>query len=117
MFSRFASLRVRHSTVAAYTALFLTLGGTSYAVASGSIDSREIKNNTVRSKDMRNNDIRSSDVRNRSLLARDFKQGQLPGGPPRSHRGNRWHRTTRAAGCSRLAGPRWLRVRPVLVLR
>ena len=81
MFSRFASLRVRHSTVAAYTALFLTLGGTSYAVATGSIDSREIKNNTVRSKDVRNNEIRSSDVRNSSLLARDFKQGELPAGP------------------------------------
>ena len=82
MFSRFTSLRVRHGTVVAYAALFMTLGGTSYAVATGSIDSREIKNNTVRSKDVRNNEIRSRDVRNGSLLTRDFKQGQLPAGPP-----------------------------------
>ena len=63
-----------------YIAVFLALGGTSYAAATGSIDSRELKNNTVRSKDVRNNDVRSKDVRNGSLLARDFKPGQLPAG-------------------------------------
>ena len=61
-------------------ALFVALGGTSYAVATGSIDSREIKNNTIRSKDIRNNQVRSQDVRNGSLLNRDFKAGQLPAG-------------------------------------
>ena len=60
-----------YSNVMATGAVFVALGGTSYAVATGSIDSREIKNNTVRSKD----------VRNRSLLATDFKAGQLPAGP------------------------------------
>ena len=60
-------------------ALFVALGGMSYAVATGSIDSREIKNNTIRSKDIRNRQVRSSDVRDRSLLAKDFKSGQLPG--------------------------------------
>jgi hypothetical protein len=39
-------------------ALFVALGGTSYAVATGSIDSREIKNSTVRSKDIRNGGVR-----------------------------------------------------------
>ena len=71
---------LRQQTLGA-VALFVALGGTSFAVATGSIDSREIKNNTVRSKDIRNNDIRSKDVRNGSLLARDFKLGQLPAGP------------------------------------
>src|SRR5215203_5536470 len=71
---------LRHQTLGAI-ALFVALGGTSFAVATGSIDSREIKNNTVHSKDIRNNDIRSKDVRNGSLLARDFKLGQLPAGP------------------------------------
>jgi hypothetical protein len=52
-------------------ALFVALGGVSYAAATGAIDSREIKNNAVR----------SADVKNRSLLARDFKRGQLPAGP------------------------------------
>ena len=99
MFSRFSPLRVGHGTVVAYAALFMTLGGTSYAVATGSIDSREIKNNTVRSKDVRNNEIRSRDVRNRSLLARDFKQGQLPAGP-QGARG--------ATGATGAQGPRGL---------
>ena len=70
-----------YANVMATVAIFVALGGTSYAVATGSIDSREIKNSTVRSKDLRNNDIRSKDVRNRSLLARDFKADELPAGP------------------------------------
>ena len=41
-------------------ALFVSLGGVSYGVATGFIDSREIKNNSVRSADLRNNQIRSS---------------------------------------------------------
>ena len=56
---------------AGFLALAIALGGTSYAAVTGSIDSREIKNNTVRSKD----------VRNRSLLMKDFKPGQLRAGP------------------------------------
>ena len=56
-------------------ALFLALGGTSYAVHQ--IGSREIRNNSVRSKDIRNNDVRSRDIRNHSLLRKDFKPGQL----------------------------------------
>jgi hypothetical protein len=70
-----------YGNVMATVAVFIALGGTSYAVATGSIDSRELKNNTVRSKDIRNNDVRSTDVRNGSLLATDFRPGQLPSGP------------------------------------
>jgi hypothetical protein len=73
--------RLTYANVMASIAVFVALGGTSYGLASGSIDSREIKNNTVRSKDIRNNDIRGKDVRNGSLLAGDFKPGQLPNGP------------------------------------
>jgi hypothetical protein len=79
-----------HETVVAYAALFVALGGTSYAVSTGSIDSREIRNETVRSKDIRNSqvrsvdirndDVRSRDVRDGSLLADDFGPGQLPAG-------------------------------------
>jgi len=83
--------RLSYANVMATIAVFIALGGTSYAVATGSIGSREIKNNSVRSKDLRNNTIRgkdirtgtirSSDVGNGSLLAEDFKAGQLPAGP------------------------------------
>src|SRR5918998_536457 len=70
MFQKFRFRRPSPAMVVALVALFVALGGTSYAVATGSIDSREIKNNTVR----------SSDVRNGTLLSRDFRAGQLPAG-------------------------------------
>jgi hypothetical protein len=76
--------------VVALIALFVSLGGVSYGVATGFIDSRELKNNAVSTKDLKNNDIRSRDVRNnaltggdiadRSLLGKDFKAGELPKG-------------------------------------
>jgi hypothetical protein len=93
--------RLSYANVVASVALFIALGGTSYGLATGSIDSREIKNNDVRSRDLRNNDVRgrdirtgavrSSDVGDASLLARDFASGQLPAGPrgPQGVRGPR----------------------------
>src|SRR3954452_14245832 len=75
----------------ATVAVFVALGGTSYAVATGSIDSREIKNNSVKSGDLRNNNVRGKDVRqgtlrsgdvaDGSLLEADFRMGELPAGP------------------------------------
>jgi hypothetical protein len=76
------SLQIRRpspSMAVALLALFVALGGSSYAALK--VGSGQIVNNSVRSKDIRNNDIRSGDVRNRSLLAGDFKAGQLPAGP------------------------------------
>lgn len=66
-------VHVRHNLVA-YLALFVALGGTSYAAVrlpANSVGARQIKKNAVR----------SSDVKNASLLAIDFKAGQLPAGP------------------------------------
>jgi len=65
--------------VVALIALFISLGGVSYGVATGSIDSRELKNNTVRTKDLRNNDVRSKDIRNSTILGRDIKTGTIKG--------------------------------------
>lgn len=59
--------------IIALVALFAATGGVSYGLATGSVDSREIKNNTVRSKDLRNNSARSRDIRNRTLRYRDVK--------------------------------------------
>ena len=69
-----------YANVMATVAVFVALGGTSYAIATGSIGSREIENNSVGTKDLRNNGVRGRDVRNGSLLAADFKAGQLPAG-------------------------------------
>lgn len=71
--------RPSHATVVAYLALFLALGGSSYAVTR--IGSKQIVNNSVAGKDVRNNSLTSADVKNRSLLAKDFKAG-LPRGAP-----------------------------------
>jgi hypothetical protein len=83
-------MRLTYANVVASIALFVALGGTSYGLATGSIGSREIKNNGVASKDIRNNDVRgkdirnstisSRDVRNGALLAEDFMAGALPAG-------------------------------------
>lgn len=76
--------RLRHrftfSNVVSLIALFVALGGTSYAIAVGGIGSRELRNNSVRSVDVKNNDVRGTDVRDGSLLTKDFKVGQLPAG-------------------------------------
>jgi hypothetical protein len=63
----------------AYLALFVALGGTSYGLASGSVDSREIRNNTIRTRDLRNNEVRSRDIRNRTIVARDLLSNTLGG--------------------------------------
>ena len=57
------------------------LGGTSYAVATNSIGSAEIRNDSIRAKDIRDGQVSSADVKNASLQAVDFRAGQLPPGP------------------------------------
>jgi hypothetical protein len=60
-------------------ALFVSLGGVSYGVATGFINSREIKNNTVRSKDLRNNTIRTFDIRNNEVRGFDIRNSSVQG--------------------------------------
>jgi hypothetical protein len=65
------------ATVIACIALFVALGGVSYGVATGSIDSREIADNTIRSKDVRNNGIYSRDLRNNQVYGIDIRNGTI----------------------------------------
>jgi hypothetical protein len=65
--------------VIACVALFVSLGGVSYGLAKGSVDSREIKNNTVRSGDVFNNTLRSKDVRNNTLRTFDIRNNEVRG--------------------------------------
>jgi hypothetical protein len=65
--------------VIASISLFVSLSGVSYGVATGFIDSREIRNNTVRSKDVRNSEIRGRDVRNSSLGGADIARDRIGG--------------------------------------
>ncbi len=58
-------------------ALFVSLSGVSYGVATGFIDSREIKNNEVRSLDIRNNQIRTRDLRNNEVRGIDIRNSTI----------------------------------------
>src|SRR5438105_3320893 len=71
-----------------YLALFVALGGTTYAAAtigSGNIKndavlSRHIKNGEVKNLDLGANSVGTDKVIDGSLLRQDFKPGQLPRG-------------------------------------
>jgi hypothetical protein len=65
--------------VVALLALFVALGGVSYGVATGSIDSREIKNGAVQSRDVRDDSLRGIDVENNSLGGGDIAAGTVRG--------------------------------------
>jgi hypothetical protein len=60
-------------------ALFVSLSGVSYGVATGFIDSREIKNNEVRSLDIRNNEVRTRDLRNNEVRGLDIRNSTVRG--------------------------------------
>ncbi len=65
--------------IVASLALFVSLSGVSYGVATGFIDSREIKNNEVRSLDLRNNEIRTGDLRNNQVRGIDIRNSTVQG--------------------------------------
>jgi len=68
MFSRLRG-RLTYANVIATIALFVALGGSSYAAM------------TITGKNVKNSTLTGKDVKDRSLLARDFGSGQLPAGP------------------------------------
>jgi hypothetical protein len=63
--------------VIALLALFISLSGVSYGVATGFIDSREIKNNEIRSLDIRDNQVRSRDIRNNEVRGIDIRNSTI----------------------------------------
>ncbi|MDO9407075.1 hypothetical protein [Patulibacter sp.] len=82
-------LRYLRSHHLALAALFVALGGTSYAAVA-------IPRNSVGATQIRANAVTSAKVRNGSLTAKDFKKGQLPAGKAGS---------TGAAGAVGATGP------------
>ena len=76
---RLLAHRPSPALVVACVALFVSLSGVSYGLATGIIDTREIRNNTIRTQDLRNNDIRAIDVRNSTLRGRDVALNTLTG--------------------------------------
>jgi len=85
-----------YANVMATIAVFVALGGSSYAALSltgsdirnesltgrdirnGSITSRDVKNRSLTGRDIRNGSIRSPDVKNRSLTGADIKVRSIP---------------------------------------
>jgi hypothetical protein len=65
--------RLSFANVVSIVALFVALGGTSYAAI-------KLPKNSVSSKQLKANSVTSSKVKNGSLLSQDFKAGQLPKG-------------------------------------
>ena len=68
-------MKLSPSLVLSVIAIFIALGGTSYAIS-------QLPKNSVGAKQIRKNAVNSNKVKDRSLLARDFKEGQLPAGKP-----------------------------------
>lgn len=67
------------ATAIASVALFVSLSGVSYGVATGFIDSREIRDETILSKDIRNSAVRTQDLRNNEIRGGDVRNSTLTG--------------------------------------
>jgi hypothetical protein len=72
---RIHRLRPSPALVIAVIALFLSLGGVSYGIAT--IGTRQIKNNSVRSTDIRNRTIRNRDVHRNALTGSRIREETL----------------------------------------
>lgn len=76
---KFSLPRPTPALVIACIALFVSMGGVSWAFATGSIDGREIRNGTITTKDVRNNEVRGADIRNSTIGGRDVAFNTLGG--------------------------------------
>jgi hypothetical protein len=70
---------IQPSMVVALMALFVSLGGISWAVAVNSIGTKAIKDNSVQGRDVRDESLESRDVVNGGLQSRDVRDGALRG--------------------------------------
>jgi len=68
--------RLTYGNVMATVAVFVALGGTSYAAAQ--ITGKDIRNGSVTGSDLRNGSVTGRDVKNRSLSRADLKRGAVP---------------------------------------
>jgi len=86
MLRRISTAR-RHLTFAnvmSVIAVFIALGGASYAAVNlpkNSVGTKQLKKKSVGTKQLKGNAVNSNKVKNFSLRANDFKRGQIPSGP------------------------------------
>jgi hypothetical protein len=67
--------RLSYANVMSTLAVFIALGGSSYAVIR--IDSQDIANNSIRSVDVRNGSLAQRDMRRNTLTGRSIKESRL----------------------------------------
>lgn len=82
MLRRFGS-RLTYANVMATLAMFVALGGVSYAaitLPANSVGTKQLKNKAVTGKKIASNAVTSGKVKNFSLRQIDFKLGELPAG-------------------------------------
>ena len=71
--------RLSSAHVIAVAALFVALGGSAYALAEGSVGSRELATDGVRSIDLRNDDVRGIDIEREAVHGSDVADDELTG--------------------------------------
>lgn len=69
--------RLTFANVTSMIALFVALGGTSYALAANSIGAREIKKNGVKASEIARNAVGASEVRSNSVAGGDVADGTI----------------------------------------
>jgi hypothetical protein len=82
--------RLNHATVVAYLALFVALGGSSYAavkingksIKDGSIPGAKLEQRTITRLNVAKKTLTGTEIRDGSLVAANFKAGELPAGSP-----------------------------------
>lgn len=94
--------RLSYANVAATLALFIALGGTSYAALT--VTGKNVTNSSLTGSDVKNSSLTTSDIKNASLLAKDFKAGQLPAGAKGDKGDTGATGATGAAGAAGVAG-------------
>jgi hypothetical protein len=90
--------RLSYANVMSSLAVFIALGGSSYAavkitgkdVKDNSLTGADIRRNSISGSDIRASAVNSDDIEDGSLLAQDFRAGQLPRGEagPRGPKGD-----------------------------
>jgi hypothetical protein len=80
--------KLSYANVMSTLALFIAIGGTSYATIT--ITGKNVKDSSLTGADIKNASLRSDDIRDHALLGKDFRTGQLPAGPhgPRGPKGD-----------------------------
>jgi hypothetical protein len=76
--------RLGYANVIASLALFIALGGASYAAVAlpaNSVGTTQLKKKAVTASKLRNNAVGGAKVKNGTLMAADFKADQIPPGP------------------------------------